>query len=93
MNTATGSPRSNPSEPPLDNNRSIKLDEGRVVVLPDGEHVEPLLVCEPRDLDGGPDALVLGGGAPGGGVGGHVADAEDSELHVFLSDESKLIEL
>ena len=23
MNTATGSPRSNPSEPPLDNNRSI----------------------------------------------------------------------
>jgi len=54
---------------------------------------EPHIVCEPRDLDGGPDALVIGRGALGGGVGGHVADAEDSELHVFLSDESKLIEL
>ena len=42
---------------------------------------------------GGPDAFVIGRGAPGGRVGGHVADAEDSELHVFLSDESKLIEL
>ena len=43
--------------------------------------------------ESGPDALVIGRGAPGGRVGGHVADAEDSELHVFLSDESKLIEL
>ena len=59
------------------------------MVLPDGEHVESHLVGKPRDLDGGLDALVLGGGAPGGGVGGHVTDAEDSELHVVSSDGSK----
>ena len=63
-------------------------DERGVVVLPDGEHIEAHLVGELRDLDGGLDALVLGGSPPGGGVGGHVTDSHDSELHVSSSDDS-----
>ena len=36
-----------------------------------------------RDGDGGLDPLVLGGGTPGGGVHGDVADGEDAELHAY----------
>jgi len=51
------------------------------VVLADGDDVEPDLLGLLRDRDGRLDALVLGGRATGGRVGGDVADAEDAELH------------
>jgi len=59
----------------------VRGDERRVVVLARGEDVETDLLGLLRDRDGGLDPLMLGGGAAGGGVGGDVPDAEDSDLH------------
>ncbi|CAM5579039.1 hypothetical protein SANTM175S_05850 [Streptomyces antimycoticus] len=51
------------------------------MVLAGGEDVESGLLGLARDGDGGPDALRLGGGGPGRGVGRDVTDREDAELH------------
>ncbi len=56
-------------------------DERRVVVLAGREDVEARLVGVLRDGQQGLHALGVVGGAPGGGVGGHIADGEDPELH------------
>jgi hypothetical protein len=52
-----------------------------VVVLARREDVEPDLFGLAGDRDRRLDALVLGGGAACGRVGGDVADREDPELH------------
>ena len=64
--------------------RVPRRHERRVVVLARGEDVQAHLLRLLRDLDGGPDPLVLGGGASRGGVLGDVPDGEDAELHVVL---------
>ncbi|GDY41023.1 hypothetical protein SANT12839_019050 [Streptomyces antimycoticus] len=51
------------------------------MVLAGGEDVESDLLGLARDGDGGPDAVRLGGGGPGRGVGRDVTDREDAELH------------
>ena len=58
-----------------------RRDERRVVVLPGGEDVQADLLGLQGDLHRVADALALGGGAAGGGVGGDVPDGEDAELH------------
>src|SRR6478609_855327 len=62
--------------------RGGRRDERRVVVLSGREDVEPDLLRLLGDGDGGLDPLVLGRRTARRGVGGHVADGEDPELHV-----------
>ena len=54
-------------------------------MLTGGEDVEPDLVGLLGDGHRGLDALILGRGLPGGGVGGDVTDGEDSDLHEDLA--------
>ena len=56
-------------------------EEGRVVVLPESEHVEADVLGVLRDGDDVANALRLAGGASGRRVDGDVADAEDADLH------------
>src|SRR5674476_964052 len=55
--------------------------ERRVVVLSGREDVQADLLRLERDRDHRLDALVLGGRAAGGGVGGDIPHGEDTELH------------
>ena len=63
------------------NRRVRRGHEGRVVVLTGGEDVEADFFCLLGDLDGVLDPLVLADGGAVGGVGGDIADGEDSEFH------------
>ena len=54
---------------------------GGLWCCPKANDVEPDRVGLLGDLDLGLDPLVLGRGATGGRVGGHVTDGEDAELH------------
>ena len=56
-------------------------EEGRVVVLADGEHVHADFLGLLRDLHHRVDALRLARRVVGGRVAGDVADREESELH------------
>ena len=51
------------------------------MVLTGGEDVEADFFCLLGDLDGVLDPLVLADGGAVGGVGGDIADGEDSEFH------------
>src|SRR5690606_21312473 len=62
-----------------------RAEEGRVVVLAQGEHIQTDLLCVPRDGHHRADPLMLGGGPTRGWVGGDVADREDAELHAMTS--------
>jgi hypothetical protein len=64
--------------------RRRRRHERRVVVLAGREHVQPHLLGLECDGDHGLDPLGFGRGASVGGIRRHVADGEDSELHLLL---------
>ena len=57
--------------------------ERGIVVLAGGEDVQADLLGLERDGHHGLDPLGLAGRAAGGGIGGHITDGEDSELHAL----------
>lgn len=70
-------------------------EEGRVVVLSEGEDVEAGLFGVLRHDEDVGDALGFGGGASGRRVGGEVGDAHDSELHrgSFVGVDTRIVQV